>query len=195
MRLVAEAEGENPDDVRVGSILTSDPLFWIIVAYSVAKSIGNVTDWCLDTWKKVEDIRNVRAQTAQLKSFDEKEVEGIFGPKITKQIESAIEEKIIKMTAGIESEARKNELQNGLRPTLRQFLARIERGLTVDVRYLPAPKSDNDAENADEVRETKSAEIHAVVAKLVFPRPVGNPVLQIESANDDGTTDKPTKPK
>ena len=195
MRLVAEAESEEPGKIEVGEISTTDPVFWLIVAYGVAKSVGKVTDWCLDTWKKVEDIRNVRAQTAQLQSFSAEEVDQIFGTKIQGQIDASIQEKVEQLTAEVTDQARKNELQNGLRPTLRQFLARIERGMTVDVRYLPAPTKAGENEEVVEAREERQSEIHVVAAKLVFPRPVGEPVLQIEAANDDNSAPKPSKPK
>ncbi|MCB2013693.1 MAG: hypothetical protein R3E11_10490 [Sphingobium sp.] len=195
VRLVAEAESEEPGKIEVGEISTTDPVFWLIVAYGVAKSVGKVTDWCLDTWKKVEDIRNVRAQTAQLQSFSAEEVDQIFGTKIQGQIDASIQEKVEQLTAEVTDQARKNELQNGLRPTLRQFLARIERGMTVDVRYLPAPTKAGENEEVVEAREERQSEIHVVAAKLVFPRPVGEPVLQIEAANDDNSAPKPSKPK
>ncbi len=184
VRMIAEAEGENPDDVDVGSISTTDPVFWLIVAFGVGKSIAKIADWCLDTWKKVEDIRNIRAQTAQLQAFEADEVERIFGPKIEQQIQAAIEAKVEELTRELDDQGRKNELQNGLRYILRQFLARVERGLTVDIKYLPHSEANDDAESSEE-KEHRRSEIHEVASRLVFPRAVGEPVLKLEAANDD----------
>jgi hypothetical protein len=195
VRLVAESEGEEPDKIEVGEISTTDPVFWLIVAYGVAKSVGKLTDWCLDTWKKVEDIRHVRAQTAQLQSFSAEEVDQIFGTKIQAQVDASIQEKVDQLTYEVADQARKHELQNGLRPALRQFLARVERGMTVDVRYLPAQSEAGENDEVVEVQEERKGEIHDVAAKLVFRRPVGEPVLQIEAANDDKPNPKPSKPK
>lgn len=185
VRLIAEAEGENPDDIEVGTISTSDPLFWLIVAYGVAKSVGSLTEWCLGIWKTVEDIRLVRAQTAKLTSFDADEIERIFAPKIQKQIDDAIEEKIAELTSSVTDKARKHELVNGLRTMLGQFLARIERGLTVDIQYLPPPPGENDPAEDEKERQSKMAEMHEVASKLVFPTPVGEPILKLNAANDD----------
>lgn len=195
VRLISEAEGENPDEISVGTISTSDPLVWLIMAYGVAKTIAGITDWCLATWKTVEDIRNVRAQTAKLKSFEPDEIEHIFGEKIVKEIDSAIEAKAAELTAAITDKPRAYEVQNGLRPTLRQFLARIERGLTVDVRYLPPPLPEAPDEGAAEDREEKKSEMHIAASKLNFPRPVGDPILRLEAANDDSPKVRPNKPK
>lgn len=195
IRLVSEAEGENPDEVSVGALSTSDPLVWLIVGYGVAKTIAGITDWCLETWKKVEDIRNVRAQTAKLKSFSAEEIENIFGEKIVKEIDSAIDEKIAALTLSVTDKARANELQNGLRATLKQFLARIERGLTVDVRYLPAPLAEGHSEAETEDREERKSEMNLAASKLNFPRPAGDPIFRLEAANDDARRSQPKNPK
>lgn len=189
VRLVAEAEGENPEDIQVGSISTTDPVFWLLVAYGTAVSMGRLSHWALDTWKKVEDIRHVRAQTAQLSTFSESEIEKIFGSKIEAQIKAAIEEKTKALATEMGDKGRKNEIENGLRPILKQFLARVERGLTVDVRYLPAP-TDNDTNDSDdeveEVQERQRSEMRSVASTLNFPRAEGSPVLLLDAANDEG---------
>ncbi|WP_155986404.1 hypothetical protein [Novosphingobium resinovorum] len=192
VRLVSEAEGENPEDIEVGSISTTDPVFWLIVAYGVAKSMGKLTDWALSTWKSVEEIRQIRAQTAQLKSFDPDEVEKIFGPKIEAQIKSAIEDKSAELASSVKPAARKNEISNGLNLSLREFLARVERGLTVDIRYLPPPQTADDADgDLASKTEDRLQEIQAVASALEFRRPAGEPILRLEAANDKG----PSKPK
>lgn len=180
IRLVAEAEGGDPEGIEVGTISTTDPVFWLVVAYGVAKSIGSATTWCLDTWKKIEDIRNVRAQTAKLAAFKPEEIEAIFGAKIKEQVDKAIEKKVAEMTVSIEDKARKNEVKNGLRPALRQFLARVERGLTVDIRYLPRPAEKGDSDESLAEVSQKKTEIQEVASKLVFQRPEGEPILELE---------------
>lgn len=180
IRLIAEAEGGNPDEIEVGTISTTDPVFWLVVAYGVAKSIGKTTTWCLDTWKKIEDIRNVRAQTSKLSAFKPEEVEAIFGEKIKQQVEKAIDKKVLEMTSNVKDQPRSNEIKNGLRPALRQFLARVERGLTVDIRYLPRqPQEGDSAEVLGEVSQ-KQAEMQEVASKLIFQRPEGEPILELE---------------
>jgi len=186
VRVIAELEGESPDDIEVGNISTSDPVFWFIVAYGVAKGIAKITDWSLKTWKTVEEIRQLRAQTANIGSFTEDEIEKFFGDKIESEIKKSIDEGISVILSEIEDQHRKNELETGLSSLLKQFLARIERGMTVDVKYLPPPQADGDLEEIVEEREEKAYEMQVAASKLVFPRPVGSPVLLLEVSNDNG---------
>lgn len=194
VRLISEAEGENPDDIEVGPISTTDPVFWLIVAFGVLKTVGEVSSWCLDTWKKVEDIRLARAQVAKLGSFDADEIEAIFGAKIQGQIDSAVDEKIGQLLIKVEDLARRNELENGIRPALKQFLARIERGMTVEIRYLPTYQEDLDEISAED-REKKQEEVRMVASTLVFPEPVGEPVLKIEAVSSEGEPKKAARAK
>ncbi|MBF9151896.1 hypothetical protein [Novosphingobium jiangmenense] len=185
MRLISEAQGENPEEIEVGALSTTDPVVWLVVSYGVAKSIGKLTDWALGTWKTVEEIRKIRAETSKLQAFKDEEVEKIFGPKIEEQINLAIKTKVDELTQSLKPAARKNEVRNGLSVTLRQFLARVERGLTVDVRYLPPPQ-DADVVGDDGMSQTerRMQEIHDVANNLAFKRPAGEPVLRLEAAND-----------
>jgi len=181
INIVAESCDRDVDDIEVGEISTTDPVFWFVVAFVIAKNVGSLTSWALDSWKKVEDIRNVRAQTAKLEAFTDKEVEKIFDEKIQKTIESEIEKKVKDLTKSIVDQGRKNELQNGLTLMLKQFLARIERGMTVDIKYLP--RLSEGAEESAEV-QVKKQEVIEIANRLFFHRPKGEPILQIEAAND-----------
>lgn len=191
VRVVAESEGADPDDIDVGAISTTDPIFWLIVGYVVASSIGKLTDWALGTWKSVEEIKNIRAQTANLKSFNESEVEKIFGPKIEQEISKSISQKVTEITKGLKDPGRKNELKNGLSITLRQFLARVERGLTVDIRYLPPPIETTDGEASEDSRvSARRNEMEQLATRLDFKKPEGDPILMLEAANDDVKSDQ-----
>ena len=197
VRLVSEGVGESPDDIEVGSISTSDPLFWFEVAYVVAVHVGVVGNWALDTWKKVEEIRLLRAQTAAIPAFSPEEADQMFSPKIQHQIDLAIAEQVAKLSGLIADEGRRNEIENGFRPMLKDFLARVERGMTVEVRYLPPPiENENAPENVtfkQEV-ESKKLKMKEISSSLVFHRPAGDPVLQLTAANDE-TSESSKKPK
>jgi len=72
---------------------------------------------------------------------------------------------------------------------LEALLAKIERGLTIELRLPPPPKEVDEEEN--EVSEEGAAEIKAhqelleVEKQLVFPEPSENPVLTIPEMKDE----------
>lgn len=146
-------------------------------------------------WKTFATFER-RPLTANLATFSAQEVETIFGAKIEEQIDVALEEKVTQITANVSDDARRNELQNGLRTLLRLFLARIEREMTVDIRYLPPSEEEGatDVEGAED-REARQNEIREIASTLVFPRPVGDPVLKLEATNDEAPAGKSQKPK
>ena len=79
---LSELQGGSMSDVKLSGLSTTDPLFLLGVGYWLAKEVGSLTAWGLDQWKKVEDIRKIRAETAKLKAFTADDVETIFGSKI-----------------------------------------------------------------------------------------------------------------
>jgi hypothetical protein len=100
-------------------------------------------------------------------------VESIFGNKIRAEIDTAIAAKAKELAAGVKDKGRKNELENSFSMHLKEFMGRIERGMTVEIRLLCAPQED-EAE-ADKA----AAEFEEVAASLTFPPPSSDPVLQI----------------
>ena len=56
----------NAENMEIGEISTTDPIIFLILKPATVLLLGKAVSWALDQWKKVEDIRKVRAETAQL---------------------------------------------------------------------------------------------------------------------------------
>ena len=92
------------------------------------------------------------------------------------------------LDAGNATKTRRGELSGSLKWVLEALLAKIERGLTIELRLPPPPKEVDEKE--DEVSEEGAAAIKAhqelleVEKQLVFPEPSENPVLTIPEMKD-----------
>lgn len=183
-KFFSEAAIGEYEPAEVGSISTTDPLIFLEMAEPVAKYIGGAVVWALGVWFSVEKIRNLRAQTAQLQSFTPKEVEDFFDSKIKTEIETAVASKVEEILADGKAPAkRKGELTTQLTWALESILAKVERGLTVELRI--APPTENGKAEEDDEAEPDRAELLAIQDKLVFPKPSDNPVLAIPELKDE----------
>jgi hypothetical protein len=173
------------EPAEVGSISTTDPLIFLVMAEPVATYIGGAVVWALGVWYSVEKIRNLRAQTAQLQSFTPKEVEDFFDSKIKTEIQQAVAAKVEEVLAeGKVPPKRKGELTTHLTWALESILAKVERGLTIELRIAPPPIKDEEAE-ADDEADPARQNLLAIQEKLVFPKPSDNPVLAIPELKDE----------
>lgn len=177
---ISEAHGESVQDIRLSGLSTTDPLIVLGVSYVLAKEIGGLTAWALAQWKTVEEIRKLRADATKLPHFGEEEIEAFFGSKLRKQLDEGIKEEVARQVIAVRPAARKNELKNALTIDLREFLARIERGLTVEVRLLneAGVETNEDDEVGGEGNEG-AAEFRSIAAGLKFSPPTDLPLLQI----------------
>jgi hypothetical protein len=134
--------------------------------------------WCLEQWKKLEDIRHLRTNTAKLKDVPAaQEMAAKFDEVIEQTIQLSIRQEAERLaTAANTSEARQNELTNHLVMALQGLLARIERGLTVDIRFLAPPQEGE----GDEELAIQMDELCEIRQQLVFP-PIGDspPLLSL----------------
>lgn len=170
----------------VGSISTTDPLIFLTMSAPIAKYFAGAVTWGLGVWYSVEKIRNIRAQTAQLQSFTPEEVEEIFDSKIKKEIEVAVENKVTEiLNEGAAPKARHGELKSQLTWVLNSLLAKMERGLTIELRLSPPPVEGADGEEqAQDTAGSLHQELSQLQEELVFPKPSGNPVLEIPEAKN-----------
>ncbi|WP_368418449.1 hypothetical protein [Rhodovarius sp.] len=148
---------------------------------------GTVT-WALDTWKKVEEIRKVRADVRKL------ELEN--AATIADQLEKEIEDKVkllvdaeVKMILGkrFEEEGRAQEQRVDLTQVLGLVLDQVQKGVTIQVRLGPPPPADGpDVAPAVKTRSRQFAELAQVRQKLSFPRFSEEPLTFLSRpANDD----------
>ena len=145
----------------------------IPVAVAVA---GSIT-WLLNTWKQALEIKDLRLK-AKNAGFEEDELK-IFEDKVDKLVAESIDERI-EQIVGERKDARANELRNGLSYAHRALLARIERGMTVEVRFLPPQVADSEEEQPGEteVQETYTA-LAAYAQAMEFPEITEEPILKL----------------
>jgi hypothetical protein len=174
---VTEASTGQHEEFEVSRLSTSNPTVYIATTCLVAITFGKLVTWALDTWKSVEEIRHLRAQTSQVVAFKPEEIESFYGEKIKQQVKEKIEEQATALVSGMQDAHRKNELHSGLSILLEQFLQRVERGMTVDIRLIGNRNADEDT--PDEEVEVARAELNEIASALIFPSPSEVPVLQL----------------
>jgi hypothetical protein len=185
IRAFAEAEGVAGEAPQLRQLSTSDPLIALAIALPVIKVIGSTISWGLDQWKKVEDIRLVRAQSEalQIDNKSKKKLLEQYDGMIASTLDSSIQTEAKKLAhnAQVPNE-RRAELENHFVIALQRLLALLERGMTVELRLGPPPANDQEA---DTVEGDEKAEISAYRAieqlqqQLVFPKPQGAPLMEL----------------
>lgn len=187
--VVSEATTGSYEAAKVGTISTTDPLVFLGVAIEVAKHFGIAVTWGIGVWYSVEQIRKIRAETAQIEAFSDDEVARFFDDKIKKQIETSVDAKVKEIIdAGKASKTRKNELKPQLKWVLEALLAKMERGMTIEIRLPPPPDDLEEAEDSSESESESSRNYKLLVetqSQLVFPEASGDPVLAIPESKDE----------
>jgi hypothetical protein len=192
LRAFSELEIGSPEPIELRSISTSDPLFSFGLNMAVILAVGKTVKWALGVWREVEDIRLVRAQTQKLSSFTSEEVEGIYGTKIKTHVENAIQSKLLELFADKTGSSRKHEQETDLKFALGYILAGIERGLTIEIRHLPPPKSSAAEQETGEKLDTLRT-VATLAKELVFPVvDISNPILSLP-AEPNGQKSSPPK--
>ena len=188
IQFFSEASVGEYQPAKVGSISTTDPLFFFEMGAPVAKYLAGSVTWAIGVWFSVGKIRNIRAQTAQLQSFTAAEIEQIFDNKIKNEIDAAVEAKVASLLEeGRAQEARKGELSGQLNWALNALLAKIERGMTIELRIAPQPIEPDD-DVGEDGRDDLRADLLEIQGQLVFPSTSDDPVLELpefENGNDD----------
>jgi hypothetical protein len=170
--------GAQPIEVR--QISTSDPVFFLCLNPITIAALAAAVAWALDQWKKVEEIRKLRSETKKNTSFNEEEIREFFDSKIDKTIKKAIEEKVSEILPEPKrATGRIHEQRTDLAWALESILARVERGMRVEVRLLPpeAPPAEAEGEAAEKARAFQS--LNETVPQLVFPPADPSPVLEL----------------
>jgi hypothetical protein len=185
IRAFSELAVGHTEKIEVKQISTSDPVFILGIGAPTIALLARTVKWALDTWQQVEEIRKIRAETQKLKSFTPEEIEGIFGKKIEQQIEIAVEEKLEQLIETKDKAGRHYEQRNDLKWALESILGRVERGMTVEVRFLPPP---NPAEGElAPATATAFADMKQVATQLKFPAPEPLPVLRLPAEPTSAT--------
>lgn len=185
LRAFSEFATGTVPSIQVHQISTSDPQFFLGMDALTIAAIGGAVTWALNTWKQVEDVRKVRAETRKLSAFSEKEVEEIFDKKIKSTINDAIDSQTKTFLSQLSTQSgRAHEQGEHIKIALESILARIERGMTVEIRAVP-PAIDRD--NSEDKDDENSAfiRINSLAPKLIFPRPEVSPLLQLPKTDKE----------
>ena len=173
VRLFYEISNQIPGSTEIRSISASDPTIFLVLNVTTILLIGVTVKWCIDIVRGTLDIKRI-ADAAQQAGVDAPVVKGIQD-QISAKIERAVAEKVNSMLADFRgSEARRSELKPFLTSALEQMLQRIERGMTIELRFIPPSAS-------EATEETKEGfdRLAEVSKSLVFPQVQGQPLLQL----------------
>ncbi len=193
LRFFSEATIGKYEPAKIGAISTTDPLIFLAMIEPLAVKVGALVQWALTVWIGVETIRNLRAETEKSKAFSEEEIENFYGSKIKADIDKKVDAKVQEMLEqGKAEKSREGELKVHLDWALRALLAKVERGMTVELRIAPPPLIDT-AEEEDEEQDVASSanynDLKNIQSQLVFPQASGTPVLELPKENDEDDED------
>lgn len=174
--LVAESVDEDTDAELV-SLSTTDPSIALLVAIAVATTFGRIVSWGVEVWKQVEEIRNLRSQTKRAGLHSPEEIAEFFDKKIDELLKAAIDHEAKRLTEFMPDRGRASEIENGFQIYLKPLLARLERGLTVDIRLIEDKgASSDDTSPVTELRE--------VSRQLSFPERALEPILSLSAPKE-----------
>ncbi len=179
IRAFSEAATGSAEEIEVREITASDPLFFFGLDPLTIATIGGAITWALATWKQVEEIRKLRAETEKIQSFTKMEIDKFYGSKIEAVIRAAIQEQTEVVLAAVANDnPRKNEQRTDIAWALESVMSRIERGMTVEIRMIPPPRSKDD-EGKEEPLPEAFETLERVIPEMVFPSIQGSPVLAL----------------
>jgi hypothetical protein len=193
----SEALTNSRDNVQLETLSSSVPTVVLVAALPVLAYLGDVVNKFLDAWKKVEEIREVRARVAALgikgAAYNE------FTKEITSTIERVVDEVVQNTIARYTGEdGRRNELTTAIKQDTKRLYAQIEQGLTIHFRA--SADSNKSAEEQSEL-----VTLSGLGRTMEFPKTTDQPLLlspgelldddaDASSAVEPITSDLPTKP-
>jgi hypothetical protein len=185
IRAFAESEGFAGEPAELRQLSTTDPLVMIAIAMPVIASVAQAVSWGLDQWKKVEEIKNIRAQTEGLKTDNrqKKQLLDQYDKMIETELDASVKKEAKKLVGAARPAAdRRAELENHLKIALERLLALLERGMTVELRLGPPPEGDEDPnaiEVVDHARIKAYNALEQIQGQLTFRPPQGPPVMKL----------------
>lgn len=177
IRPFSEVATGGAEPIHVGEISSSDPIVFLILNASTVALLAKAVSWSLDQWKKVEEIRKLRAETRKLSAetggkFDDMAdaMEVRAREIVTQEIDD-----FAKLLVPVSGKAgRSHELRTDMVRALTSLAARIERGVTVEIKLL-APDMPDENDSTLEGLE-------AVIPALRFPGAAAAPILALPHA-------------
>jgi len=182
------------EEIHVRQISTSNPLFFFEFNPVTIAAIGASITWMLNTWKQALDIKKKYNELKALGIDDDILVQ--IEDNVKKKVEQSIQERAAELIAKYDGKdpGRKSELENGLKWAMQALMARVERGLIVEIHYLPPPKPKQEGitpetQAAYDAQAEKYEHLSLIAKDLEFPAIEGEPILKIPPAkNVDGSS-------
>jgi len=165
----SEAVTGQATEAQLEQLSSSVPTVALAAAPGVIAVIALAVDKFLAAWEKIEKIRKLRAELADIgmkkTALDE----------LTEQITTTVDEVVEEATTTVMlkytgSTDRKNELSNAIRQDTRRLFGQIERGLAVEFRA--EPKKDGDPEQQKVLKD-----ITDLAQRMQFPEIAPEPML------------------
>lgn len=181
LSLFSKAVTGNPPTVEVHQISTTDPTFFLGLDVTVVAVVAGSITWLLNTLKQAIEIKEIWSK-AKSAGFDDDELK-IFEAKAEKLVDRLIEERVQQILSQKANVGRDRELKNGLVWAHHSLLARIERGMTIDVRFLPPPEPEgNEDFTEDEAHLEAFDQLAQLAPQIEYPKPTGEMLLKLPSA-------------
>jgi uncharacterized protein YdhG (YjbR/CyaY superfamily) len=185
------------ESIQIGEISTTDPIIFLILKPVTVALIAKSISWTLDQWKKVEEIRKLRAETAKINANSSGALDLVvqtFDTQIQQVIEDAISKHARELVPQKSEPGRHNEQFTDMTLALRSLVARVERGMTVELKFIPHADGDEQADSDDESGgDNAMADIAKIVPKLIFPEPTTEPVIALPNRTKPASVKAQTK--
>jgi len=185
LRLYMEIATGSVEDAQVREISSSDPMFFLGVPAATAILVGRSIKWAIGIWKSVEEVRLLRTQVEAAQIMNDRdrlELVEKFDTVMKKTVDIGVKDHSADLISGskILDIGRQKEISGPLDRILGSILARVERGMTVEIKRIDRPSDrSTDQENSDQTPSER--EFSDLQNDLVFPPPAKTPILQLDS--------------
>jgi hypothetical protein len=162
-----EAQTGQPEPVELEQLSSSIPTVALIAALPALQVLGAVINKYLEAWERIEKIRIMRTQLAEIRLKKGHTALEELTEEITTTVNEVVEESTELVMQNYKGN--RGDLANAIRSDTRRLFGQIERGLTVEFRAQPKG-SDGDTQQMLQ-------QIAAVGSKLKFPQTTNDPLL------------------
>jgi hypothetical protein len=136
MQHYSEAVTTDTRPIELEQLSSSIPTVALLADATVIGVIATVVTKFLGAWEKIEKIRKLRAEIAEMG------LKGAAVDELTESVTTTVDEVVEESTQIVVAKykgdaARKSELENGIRQETRRLFGQIERGLTIEFRARP----------------------------------------------------------
>ena len=181
------ATGEKVE-LEIRTISSSELLVYLEAAAPWAVCLAIAVERIVALYKKLLEIKRLQQDIKKYAVLDDvSEQVAVRANQIMEEgIEEVVKEIMGKYGKKIDR-ARKNELTNSVKISLRKLANRIDKGFNVEVRVAPR-EADSQAEEVDPNLTAAIAAIREATSNMQYLRVEGEPILALPE-----TTDKPKK--